>query len=78
MCVYICVYNFTPLLVGSSPHGSEVQNPTSIHEDASSVPGLIQWVKGSGIALSCDVGHRRNLDPQLLWLWCRLAAEAPI
>ena len=28
--------------------------------------------------MSCAVGHRRGLDPTLLWLWCRLAAEAPV
>ena len=24
--------------------------------------------------MSCGVGCRRGLDPELLWLWCRLAA----
>ena len=28
--------------------------------------------------MSCGVGHRRGLDPALLWLWCRMAATAPI
>ena len=28
--------------------------------------------------MSCGVGFRRGSDPALLWLWCRLAAEAPI
>ena len=30
------------------------------------------------MAVSCGVGCRHSLDPQLLWLWCRLAATAPI
>ena len=37
-------------------------NVTSIHEDAGLTPGLTRWVKESA----------------LLWLWCRLAAEALI
>ena len=53
-------------------------NPTSTHEDAGLIPGLVLWVKGSGVAVSCSVGHRCNSDPMLLWLWCRLAATAPI
>ena len=28
--------------------------------------------------MNCGVGHRRSLDPALLWFWCRLAATAPI
>ena len=48
-------------------------NPTSIHEDAGSIPGLLRG-QGSGIAVSCGVGHRCGLDPTLLWLWCRPAS----
>ena len=28
--------------------------------------------------MNCAVGHRRGLDPALLWLWRRLAATAQI
>jgi len=28
--------------------------------------------------VSCGVGRKRGLDPELLWLWCRLVATAPI
>jgi len=38
------------------------------------IPGLAQWVEDS--ALPCGVGHRCDLDPELLWLWP--AATAPI
>ena len=29
-----------------------VMYPTSIHEDVGLTPGLVQWVKGSGIAVA--------------------------
>ena len=53
-----------------------VKNPTSIHEDEGLIHDLTQWVKGSGIALSCVVDHRHCSD--LVLLWCRSAAAAPI
>ena len=28
--------------------------------------------------MSCGVGRRSDLDPALLWLWCRSVATAPI
>ena len=28
--------------------------------------------------MNCGLGHRRGLDPVLLWLWCRPAATASI
>ena len=53
-------------------------NPTRNHEVAGSVPALAQWVKRSGVALSCGVSCRRGSDPVLLWLWRRPVATAPI
>ena len=54
-----------------------VTNPT-ICENVGSIPGLAHWVEGSSIAMSYSVGRGCSLDLVLLWLWCRLAATAPI
>ena len=57
----------------------QLMNPTSIHKDLGSIPGLTQWVKDLVLLrVSCGVGCRFGLDPALLWLWCRLAATSPI
>ena len=61
----VCHHNldFTSVCTDrSSCCGTVETNPTRNHEVMGSIPGLTQWVK----------------DLVVLWLWCRLAAVAPI
>ena len=44
-------------------------NPTSIHEDVSSI---------SGLSVSCGIDCRNSLDPALLRLWGGVAVAALI
>ena len=42
------------------------------------IPGLAQWDKVSGVAVSSGVGRRPGSEPTLLCLWCRREVVALI
>ena len=52
------------------------RNEPNIHEDVSLTLASLSGL--TSVAVSCGVGRRHGLDPELLWLWCRPAAVAPI
>ena len=59
--------------------GPVLANLISTHEDGGSVPGPAQWVKHLALQwVVVYVGGRLGSAPPLLWLWCRLAAVAPV
>ena len=50
-------------------------SPTSIHENAGSIhPWPHSVGRGSGVAMSCGVGHRHGPNDVLLWLQHRPVA----
>ena len=51
-------------------------NLTRNHEVAGLIPGSVGW--GSSLAVSCGVVCRLGSDPELLWLWRRPVATAPL
>ena len=58
------------------PFGAQrLTNPTRIHEDVGSIPGLA-W--GCGVGVSCRGGQKCSSDLAWLWLWRGPAATAPI
>ena len=59
-------YPLNKLNLGVPVVAQWLMNPTRNHEVWGSIPGLPQWVKGSGIAVTCGVGRRWSLDPMLL------------
>ena len=63
---------------GSSPHGSVVNKSDEEPLGCGFDPWPCSGSWGSSVAMSCGVGRRLGLDAELLRLWRRPAATAPI
>ena len=50
----------------------QVKNLSSVREDVGSLPGLTQWIKGSGVA-ACKLWCRLQM-----WLQSRVAVAAAL
>ena len=59
---------------------SALRTQHSVCEGVGSIPGFARWVKETGIATNCSVGHRCGSELVLVLLWLRRwpAAAAPI
>ena len=64
------------LSAGVPSVGQTLANPTRIHEDVCSIPGLSQWVKDLLLLCAAVIGHRCGSDAMLLWLCRKQAAVA--
>ena len=69
---------FKNMFTWSSLCGAAETNPIRNHEVVEFDPWPRSVGKGSGVAMTYDVGHRQGSDLALLWLWHKLAAVAPI
>ena len=57
--------------------GQWLTNLTRNDEVVCSIPGLVSGLR-IWRCVSCGIGCRHGSDPELLWLWCRPEATAPI
>ena len=65
--ILLMLRTFRMTLFRSSHRGSVVTNPTGIHEDSGSIPGLIQGAKDLVLTqtYSCSIGCRHGSDSEL-------------